>query len=70
VKGVFREAITLLDEGLGVFPENDQLKLCKGISHMNMGEFQTALVCFQGIRDSKQADPYKKECYKALETMG
>ena len=66
----FRESITLLDEGLGVFPENDQLKLCKGISHMNLGEFQRALSCFKGIRDSKQAKPYIKECHKALETMG
>ena len=66
----FRESITLLDEGLGVFPENDPLKLCKGISHMNLGEFQRALSCFEGIRDSKQAKPYIKECHKALETMG
>jgi anaerobic magnesium-protoporphyrin IX monomethyl ester cyclase len=69
-EGSFRESITLLDEGLGVFPENDPLKLCKGISHMNLGEFQKALSCFKGIRNSKQAKPYIRECHKALETMG
>lgn len=66
----FRESITLLDEGVRLFPLNDQLKLCQGISHMNLGEFQKALGCFQGIRNSKQAEAYKQECYKALEAMG
>ena len=66
----FRESITLLDEGVRLFPLNDQLKLCQGISHMNLGEFQKALGCFQGIRDSKQAESYKQECHKALEAMG
>ena len=66
----FRESITLLDKGLGVFPENDQMKLCKGISHMNLGEFQEALGCLERMRDSKQAEAYKQECYKALKTMG
>ena len=66
----FRESITFLDEGLGVFPENDQLKLCKGISHMNLGELQKALSCFEGIRDSRQARPYIKECHNMLGILG
>jgi len=66
----FRESIALLDEGLRVFPENDQMKLCKGISHMNLGEFQEALGCLERMRDSKQAEAYKQECYKALKAMG
>ena len=68
-EGAFRESITYLKEGVRFFPENDQLKLCQGISHMNLGEFQRALHCFQGIRDSKQAEPYKKECYHSLEAF-
>ncbi len=66
----FRESITLLDEGIRLFPLNDQLKLCQGINHMNLGEFQSALGCFEGIRDSNQAEPYIKECCKVLGTMG
>ncbi|MCP4579389.1 MAG: B12-binding domain-containing radical SAM protein [Deltaproteobacteria bacterium] len=66
----FRKSITLLDEGIRLFPLNDQLKLCQGINHMNLGEFQSALDCFEGIRNSNQAEPYIKECWKVLETMG
>ena len=66
----FRESIALLDEGVRLFPLNDQLKLCKGISHMNLGEFQKALGCIQGMRNSKQAEPYQQECNKALKEMG
>ena len=62
----FHESIVFLKEGIRLFPENDQLKLCRGISHMNLGEFQSALGCFEGIRNSKQTEPYKKACYEAL----
>ncbi len=62
----FDESIVFLKEGIRLFPENDQLKLCRGISHMNLGEFQSALGCFEGIRNSKQTEPYKKACYEAL----
>ena len=68
-EGAFRESITLLEEGIGFFPENDQLKLCKGISHMNLGEFEKALSSFKGIVDAKQAGPYISACRKALGTM-
>ena len=67
-EGAFEASITLIDEGLRVFPENDPLRLCKGISHMNLGEFKKALGCFEGIRDVKQAEPYIKECQRALGT--
>lgn len=66
----FRESVTLLDDGMRLFPLNDQLKLCQGINHMNLGEFQSALGCFEGVRDSNPAEPYIKECWKVLETMG
>ncbi len=64
----FRESITLLEEGIRHFPENDQLKLCKGISHMNLGEFKRALSCLKGIGDTERAEPYIRECRKALGT--
>jgi len=64
-EGKFGESITLLDEGLGLFPENDQMKLCKGISHMNLGEFQEALGCFERIGDVNLAKPYITECHRA-----
>ncbi len=65
----FGESISLLDEGIRFFPENDQLKLCQGISHMNLEEFKEALGRFQGMRDSNQAEPYIRECRKVLGTM-
>ncbi len=67
-QGAFRASVTLLDEGLAVFPENDQLKLCKGISLMNLGDFKRALTSFESIRDKRQAEPYMNECLKMIGT--
>jgi len=66
-EGRFRESITVLNEGLKLYPDNDQMKLCKGINHMNLGEFQEALGCFGKIRDSEQARIYMDECQRLLE---
>ncbi|HKI47999.1 MAG TPA: radical SAM protein, partial [Desulfobacteria bacterium] len=66
-EGRFRESITLLNEGLVIFPDNDQMKLCKGINHMNLEEFREALGSFRGIRQSEQAKSYMDECRRLLE---
>lgn len=62
----FVESIDILREGLDHFPENDPLKLCLGISHMNLGEFQAALSCFEDMKESRQAGPYIDECHKHI----
>ncbi len=62
----FEESVTLLDKGLAFFPKNDQLKLCKGISLMNLGEFRGALSSFRDMDDSKTAAPYIQDCRRML----
>ncbi len=69
-EGRFRESATLLDEGLELFPDNDRMKLCKGINHMNLGEFRQALGCFGEIRESEQVKSYMDECHRLLEGAG
>lgn len=67
--GTFNESVAVLDKGLAFFPDNDQLKLCKGISLMNLGEFTRALSCFESIGNLEIAKPYVNECRKMLSSM-
>ena len=69
-EGRFSESTTLLNEGLALFPDNDQMKLCKGINHMNLKEFRKALDCFGEIRESEQTKSYMKECRRLLQGGG
>ncbi|MCG6881227.1 MAG: B12-binding domain-containing radical SAM protein [Deltaproteobacteria bacterium] len=65
----FNESVAVLDKGLMFFPDNDQLKLCKGISLMNLREFKRALSCFESIGNLEVAKPYVNECRKTLSSM-
>jgi len=48
------------------FPENEQLNLCLGISHMNLGAFETALSFFLKFQYSRQCLEFIVNCYHAL----
>ena len=65
----FNESVAVLDEGLTLFPDNDQLKLCKGISLMNLRAFKNALSCFESMENPALAKPYVNECRKMLSSM-
>ena len=65
-KGEFKESVKILEEGLSHWPESEELNLCLGISHMNLGEFRAALDLFSGFPQSKTALQYKDECLNAL----
>jgi len=63
----FHESIRILSEGVGHFPEDESIRICLGLSHMNLGEFEEALSHLEEIKHSPQAAPYIAECRKRLE---
>jgi len=62
----FHESIRILSEGVRHFPENEQLCICLGLSHMNLGQYSEALSCFEKFRYSTQAASYIAECRRQL----
>ena len=65
-KNAYLESIKILSEGIQYFPGNEQLNMCLGVSHMNMGDFKTALPFFLKFQHSKQALSFIVNCYDAL----
>ncbi|MGM0425882.1 MAG: radical SAM protein [Thermodesulfobacteriota bacterium] len=62
----FADAVQILNEAIVRYPESEELHLCLGISHMNLGQWQAALSVLTRFPNSEQAAYYIKECRKAL----
>ncbi len=62
----YEQSIKILAKGLKYFPNNQQLNLCIGISHMNLGEYKKALSFLTPFQESKEVLPFIENCYKAL----
>jgi len=65
-KSAYHESIKILSKGIQFFPDNEQLNICLGVSHMNIGDFKTALSFFLKFQHSKQALELIINCYRAL----
>ena len=65
-KRSYHESVVILSKGVKHFPDNEQLYMCLGISHMNLGAFETALSFFLKLQHSKQALGFIVSCYNAL----
>ena len=65
-KRAFQESIGILKEGAERFPQNEQLLICAGISHMNLGEFSNALICFSKVEPSETIQNYRLECCRQM----
>ena len=66
-KRLYEESINVLLDGVEKFPDSEQLHICLGISYMNIGKYNKAILYFQKFKDSDQARYYIESCYKALE---
>ncbi len=66
-KSAYNDSIKILSEGRGYFPDNEPLNICLGVSHMNVGDFNTALSIFLKFQHSKQALELIVNCYRALD---
>ena len=62
----FRGSINVLSEGVRLFPDNEQLSICLGLSHMNLSQYDKALESLLKFRNSENAAPYIEECYRRL----
>jgi len=65
-KSAYRESVQILSKGVEHFPGNEQLSLCLGISHMNLGDFETPLSFFLKFQHSKQCLGFIVACYHEL----
>jgi len=65
----YGQSIKILAKGLKYFPNNQQLNLCIGISHMNLGEYKKALSFLTPFQESKEVLPFIEDCYKALNKL-
>jgi anaerobic magnesium-protoporphyrin IX monomethyl ester cyclase len=68
-KRAYRESVQILSKGVEHFPGNEQLSLCLGISHMNLGDFETALPFFLKFQHSKQCLGFIVACYHELKDV-
>ncbi len=62
----FRASLQILTEGIRHFPQNGQLHVCSGISHMNLGEFPKALACFSKLDPSEMIQNFIIECRRKM----
>lgn len=62
----FQSSVNILSEGIRFFPEDEQLNICLGLSHMNIGQYGKALEYLLKFKGSRQAAPHIEECYRAL----
>ncbi len=62
----YDESIEILSKGLGYFPDDEQLNVCLGVSHMNSGAYGKALSYLLPFQKSKQALQHIAYCYEAL----
>ncbi len=66
----FEEAVEVLSKAVELFPESEGLNLCLGISHMNLGAYNTAISCLLKLQPSKKAAYYIEKCKQELSRGG
>jgi len=65
--GKYKQSLKILSKGIKYFPNNLQLNLCIGISHMNLRQYKKALSYLLPFQESKEVFYYIENCYKALD---
>jgi anaerobic magnesium-protoporphyrin IX monomethyl ester cyclase len=65
-QGDYKESVRIFSEGTKQFPHTESLATCLGISHMNLGQYEEAMKCFQKFSDSLEVLKYIAACYHAL----
>ena len=59
-------SIRVLTEGIGHFPESEQLNICMGVNLMNLRKYDQALTYFLKFQNSEESVYYIPQCYDAL----
>jgi radical SAM superfamily enzyme YgiQ (UPF0313 family) len=61
----FKKSMGILNQGVSHFPNSMDLKICQGINHMNLNNFDEALTIFLEYQTQPQVIPYIIHCYQA-----
>jgi radical SAM superfamily enzyme YgiQ (UPF0313 family) len=64
--GRFEASLEILAAGRSHFPEEESLKVCAAVGHMNLGRFQEALRLLARCRSDPQVERLGAECRRAL----
>jgi radical SAM superfamily enzyme YgiQ (UPF0313 family) len=64
--GANKESVKILSQGIEYFPEHEQINLSLGVSHMNLGAYETALSFLLKFQHSEQALGFIVKCYHEL----
>lgn len=62
----YQKSVDVLYQGLEKFPDDPQLNICRGVSLMNLGRYETALGHFLRFKNVKEAVTFAVHCYEAL----
>lgn len=65
-QGNFRESAAILTRGAAHFPDSPDIRICLGISRMNLGEYEAALDHFLEFPDSETARSHAAECRRRM----
>jgi len=63
----YKQSVKILAKGIKYFPNSQQLSLCIGISHMNLGEYKKALSYLLPFQESKEVLPYIENCHRVMD---
>ncbi len=64
--GANKESVKILSQGVEYFPEHEQINVCLGVSHMNLGAYETALSFLIKFQHSEQVLGFIARCYHEL----
>ncbi|RJR27442.1 MAG: radical SAM protein [Desulfobacteraceae bacterium] len=64
-QGRHEDSIYFASGGLGHFPQSDSLRMCLGITYMNLGRFRDAMESFSFCRPSPEVEHYMAVCRNA-----
>jgi anaerobic magnesium-protoporphyrin IX monomethyl ester cyclase len=65
-KGFSEESLKFVEMGLKYYPKSEQLHICRGVSLMNMRNYESALAVFEKFPDFTHAKAYGISCREAL----
>lgn len=65
-RGDYAESIKILSEGLNHFPENEQIAICCGVSHLYLARYDEALRYFDAFPHSPEALRYRAYCHRMM----
>jgi anaerobic magnesium-protoporphyrin IX monomethyl ester cyclase len=64
--GFYEESLKFVEMGLKYYPKSEQLNVCRGISFMNLKNYESALAIFEKFSGASHVNAYEVFCREAL----